>query len=118
MTLPSLTAPKPTFWQRVNDYAKHAVAVAASTAAALGILDPATHAIHVSGWHSLEAVGIATGLSLLLSYAGLGAPSAPKTVYVGVMPPAAAPTAVLGQAGAPAAPVAEPPAVLPPPIGP
>lgn len=63
-----------TTWQRVNVYVKHAVAVALSTAVALGILDPATNAVHVNGGHSLELVALTTGLSLLSSYAGLGAP--------------------------------------------
>lgn len=64
-----------TTWQQVNVYVKHTVAVALSTAVALGILDPATNAVHVNAGHSLELVALTTGLSLLSSYAGLGAPT-------------------------------------------
>lgn len=118
MTLPAaLTAPL-TFWQKLNAYAKHAVAVAAGIAISLGILDPATHEIHVSGLHSLYIVLIATGISLALSYAGLGAPSVPKVVYVATPPAAMPPPAVLAAPEALPAPIPAAPATLPPPIGP
>lgn len=67
---------------KINAYVKHAIAVALSVAVSLGILDPATGTLHVSSSHAVYVVLIATGLSLLMSYAGLGAPSAPKTVHV------------------------------------
>lgn len=62
-----------TLAEKLNAYVKHAVAVALSTAVALGVMDPATGAVHVNGWHTIELVALTTGLSLLASYAGLGA---------------------------------------------
>lgn len=61
-------------WVKVNDYVRHAVAVAIGFALALGVLDPVTNTVHVSGLHALETVGIATGFQLLASYAGLTLP--------------------------------------------
>lgn len=90
---PGATAPKLTLLEQVNAYAKHAVSVAAGVAIAEGILDPATGAIHISGAHALYAILLATGASLVMSYAGLGAPSAPKTVLVAYPPPIGPPVA-------------------------
>lgn len=64
----------------VQQYVKHAVAVAASTAVSLGVMDPVTGAVHLSGIHSLYTILLTTAGSLILSYAGLGAPAATKTV--------------------------------------
>jgi hypothetical protein len=89
------TVPLDTLADKINAYVKHAVAVAISTAIGLGVLDPATGAIHVSSLHALYLVLLTTGLSLLMSYAGLGAPSSPKTVYV---VPAATPSPVIAPA--------------------
>lgn len=108
MTLPpNLATRPPTVWEQANAYAKHSVAVAAGIAVSLGVLDPATNEIHVSGAHSVYLVLIGTGVALALSYAGLGAPAAAKVVYVGVLPPSAVP----------ALPAAAPGLAPPPPDG-
>lgn len=109
MTIPAgLTTPPTSTLQKVNAYAKHAVGVAGGIAVAEGVLDPVTGAVHVSGLHALYLVLIGTAVSLLASYAGLGAPQAPKLVYlVPNVPPVAAPAAL-------AAPGPIPPPTAPP----
>lgn len=106
----NLSTPPETTAEKVNAYAKHAVAVAAASAVTLGVLDPATNTIHVSSLHAVYAVLGTTVVSLVLSYCGLGAPAATKTVYLVPNPPEAPPVVSTGISG--------PPVVLPDRIGP
>lgn len=61
-------------WGKVNEYCRHAVAVAIGFTLAFGVLDPITGTIHVSGTATLLTIGTATAFQLLADYAGLSIP--------------------------------------------
>lgn len=61
-------------WGKVDQYCRHVVAVGIGFALTLGVLDPVTGTIHVSGKATLLTIGTATAFQLLADYAGLSLP--------------------------------------------